>query len=100
MEGREEQEDLGQDEVSGGHLGGSVGSASDFGSGHDLAVPGFESRVRLCADSLEPEACFRFLSPLPLFLPRSHSVLFFLKINKTKEKRQGFCIPLVNPQLL
>ena len=72
MEGREEQEDLGQDEVSGGHLGGSAGSASDFGSGHDLAVPGFESRVRLCADSLEPEACFRFFSsasvPPPLTL--------------------------------
>ena len=67
---------------------------------HDLEVHGFKPCVGLCADSLEPEACFRFLSPLPLFLPRSHSVLFFLKINKTKEKRQGFCIPLVNPQLL
>ena len=40
-----------------GRLGGSVGKASDFGSGHDLTVCKFEPRVRLCADtsrSLEP----------------------------------------------
>ena len=37
-----------------GRLGGSVGWASDFGSGHDLAVRGFEPRVGLCADSSEP----------------------------------------------
>ena len=39
-----------------GHLGGSVGLASDFGSGHDLTVCEFEPRVGLCADtwSLEP----------------------------------------------
>ena len=38
----------------GGRLGGSVGWASEFGSGHDLAVRGFEPRVGLCAQSLEP----------------------------------------------
>ena len=43
-----------------GRLGGSVGRASDFGSGHDLTVCAFEPRVRLCADSSEPGACFRF----------------------------------------
>ena len=43
-----------------GHLGGSVGEASDFGSGHILEVCGFEPYVRLCADSSEPEAYFRF----------------------------------------
>ena len=37
--------------ASAGHLGGSVGWASDFGSGHDLAVCEFEPRVGLCADS-------------------------------------------------
>ena len=37
-----------------GHLGGSVGWASDFGSGHDLTVCGFEPRVWLCTDSVEP----------------------------------------------
>ena len=37
-----------------GHLGGSVGSASDFGSGHDLMVCGFKPHVRLYADSTEP----------------------------------------------
>ena len=34
--------------------GGSVGYMSDFGSGDDLRVRGFEPRVRLCADSTEP----------------------------------------------
>ena len=37
-----------------GRLGGSVGWACDFGSGHDLTVCGFKPRVGLCADSSEP----------------------------------------------
>ena len=37
-----------------GRLGGSVGWASDFGSGHDLTVHEFEPPVGLCADSSEP----------------------------------------------
>ena len=37
-----------------GRLGGSVSWASDFGSGHDLAVCEFEPRIGLCAQSLEP----------------------------------------------
>ena len=41
-----------------GRLGGSVSWASDFGSGHDLAVREFEPHVRRCADSSEPGACF------------------------------------------
>ena len=41
-----------------GRLGGSVGWASDFGSGHDLTVREFEPRVGLRADSLEPGGCF------------------------------------------
>ena len=40
-----------------GCLGGSVGGAADFGSGHDLTVRGFEPRVGLCADGSEPGAC-------------------------------------------
>ena len=43
-----------------GRLGGSVGRASDFGSGHDLTVHEFEPRVGLCADLSEPGACFGF----------------------------------------
>ena len=39
-----------------GHMGGSVGEVSDFGSGHDLMVSGFEPQVRLCADSSELRA--------------------------------------------
>ena len=37
-----------------GRLGGSVGSASDFGSRHDLVVRGFEPHIGLCADSAGP----------------------------------------------
>ena len=36
-----------------GCLGGSVGWATNFGSGHDLAVFEFEPRVGLCADRSE-----------------------------------------------
>ena len=35
-------------------LGGSVGWASDLGSGHDLRVRGFKPCTELCADSSEP----------------------------------------------
>ena len=38
-----------QQVVPWGHLGGSVGRASDFGSGHDLAVREFEPHVGLTA---------------------------------------------------
>ena len=56
---------------SGGHLGGSVSWAFNFGSGHDLQVHEFKPHVGLCADSSEPEACFRFCLPLSLPLPCS-----------------------------
>ena len=49
-----------------GHLGGSVGQASDFGSGRDLTVHEFEPCVGLCADSSEPGACFGFWGSLSL----------------------------------
>ena len=69
-----------------GRLGGSVGEASDFSSGHNLAVRGFESCVGLCADSSEPGACLRFCVSLSLSLslsapPGSLSVSLS-KINK------------------
>ena len=43
-----------------GHLGGSVHWASDFSSGHDSLVWEFKLCIRLCADRLEPGACFGF----------------------------------------
>ena len=49
-----------------GRLGGAVGYASDFSSGHDLAVREFEPRVRLWADGSEPGTCFRFCVSLSL----------------------------------
>ena len=64
-----------------GCLGGSVGWVSNFGSSHDLTVHGSEPRVRLCADSAEPGACFRFCvsspslsAPPPLALALSLSL--------------------------
>ena len=51
------------------------GPALDFGSGHDLAVRGFEPRVELHIDSVGPA---RVSLPPSLSLPHS----CFLKINK------------------
>ena len=48
------------------HLGSSVGWASNFGSGYDLTVGGFEPRVGLCADSSEPGTRFGFCVSLSL----------------------------------
>ena len=53
-------------EVNRGAPGWLAGWASDFGSGHDLTVCGFEPRVWLCADSSDPGTCFRFWVSLPL----------------------------------
>ena len=67
-----------------GCLGGSVGWASDFCSGHDLTACELEPRVRLCADSSEPGACFGFWVSLSLCpSPAQRSVLLCLK-NKYK----------------
>ena len=63
-----------------GHLGGSVGSASDFGSGCDLAARGFEPRVGFCADSSEPEACLGFCVS-PSLCP-SHACALSLSLSK------------------
>ena len=52
-----------------GRLGGSVGWASDFGSGHDLTIREFEPHVGLCVDSSEPGACFGFCVSLSLCSP-------------------------------
>ena len=55
-----------------GRLGGSVGWATDFGSGHDLAVREFEpaSGSVLTAQSLEPvsDSVSPSLSDLPPFM--------------------------------
>ena len=72
-----------------GHLDGSVGWASDFGSGHDLMVCEFKPLDGLCADSSEPGACFGFcvflsLSPPPLMLCLSLSQKQ-INIKKKKE---------------
>ena len=63
-----------------GRLGGSVGWASDFYSGHDLPVHEFKPCVGLCADSLEPGACFGFCVSLSLLLPDSCSLSLSLSL--------------------
>ena len=66
-----------------GCLGGSVGKASDFGSGHDLAVREFEPHVGLCADSSEPGACFGFCISLSLCSSPVHALA--LSLSKTNK---------------
>ena len=68
-----------------GRLGGSVGLASDFSSGHDLAVREFEPRVRLWADGSEPGACFVFCVSLSLCPSPAHTLSLCLSLSKNKE---------------
>ena len=66
-----------------GQLVGSVGEASDFGSGHDLVVHEFEPRVGLCADSSEPEVASDSASPsLSLSAPPPLTVCPSLSLKK------------------
>ena len=72
-----------------GHLGGSVGLASDIGSDHDLTVRGFEPRVGLSAVSREPTS--DPLSPClsaspPLTLSASQTLKNFFLIHKNKNR--------------
>ena len=71
------------EEVFKGRLGGSVSYMSDFGSGYDLTIHEFKPPIRLCADSSEPRACFRF--SVSLFLhPSPSRTLSLSKINIKK----------------
>ena len=58
----------------------------DFGLGHDLMVRGFKPRIRLCADSSEPRACFRFYISLSLCPSPAHALS--LKSKQTFKKRR------------
>ena len=66
-----------------GHLGGSDGWASNFGSGHDLSVHEFKPHIRLSAVSAEPasDSLFSSLSAPPLL------VFSLSKINKALKKK-------------
>ena len=64
-----------------GLLGGSVGGASDFGSGHDLAVCEFEPRVGLCADGSELGAGFGFCVSLSLCSSPAHALSLCLSLS-------------------
>ena len=60
-----------------GRLGGSVGQASDFGSGPDFLVCEFEPRIELSAVSAEPTS-----DPLSLFLPLPNSLSVCLSLSQ------------------
>ena len=60
-----------------GHLGGSVSSALDFGSGHDLII--FKPHIRLCTDSVEPAW---YSTSLSLSLSLSATPLLMLPFSK------------------
>ena len=71
-----------------GHPDGSVGSAPNFGSGHDLAVHGFEPRVGFCAAGSEPGAWSLLpilCLPLSLPLPRSCSLSLSLSLSLSQK---------------
>ena len=51
-----------------------MGWASDFGSGHDLEVRGFEPRVGLCLQLRAWSLLWILCPPLSLLLPGLHSV--------------------------
>ena len=70
-----------------GCLGGSVGWASDFGSGLDLVVRGFKPHVELCADSSEPGACFGFCVSLSLCSSPTHVLSLSLSLSKINIKK-------------
>ena len=69
-----------------GRMGGSVDYTSDFGSGHDLMVRGFEPHIGLCVGGAEPawDSLSSTRSLLPHLCSLSHSLS--LKISKLKIK--------------
>ena len=72
--------------------GGSLGSASDFGSGHGLEVCEFEPHVGLAAVSMEPTSnpLSPCLSALPLLmLMRAHALSLSLKNKQFKKEKNG-----------
>ena len=69
-----EQESIILSKISRERMGGSVGQASDFSSGHDLTVCECEPRVGLCADSWEPGVCFKFCVSLFLCSSPTHGL--------------------------
>ena len=74
-------------------LGGSVPEASDFSSGQDLAVCGFQPHVRLWADSLEPASDFvspSLSSPPLLVLCLSLSLSLSLCLKNKNLKKNVF----------
>ena len=54
----------------------------DFGSGRDLMVPGFEPRIRLCADRVGPA-----WDSLPLSYSHAHTLSLSLSPSKEINKK-------------
>ena len=73
--------------VLSGLLGGSVGRAPDFGSGHDLTAREFEPHMGLHADGSEPGACFRFCVSLSLCPSPTHAQSLSLSLSLSQNNK-------------
>ena len=88
-----------------GCLGGSVRWATDFGSGHGLAVCEFEPRVGLCANGSEPGAYLGFCASPSLYPSPAHALCLSLNNKQTlknfcfKQTTLHSCWPVLNPQM-
>ena len=65
-----------------GCLGGSVGWAPDFSSGHDFLVCGFEPHLKLCAECLLGAWSLFWMLCLPLSLCPSPAHALFLSVSQ------------------
>ena len=74
------QKDTLKNTVNLGVLGWLKQLSADFHSGHDLTVLEFEPHIGLCADSSEPEYCFR--SCVSLSLSASPLLMFCLYLSQ------------------
>ena len=57
----------------------------DLGSGHRLTALEIKPRVRLCADSSEPGACFRICVSLSLCPSPTHALSLSLSLSLSKK---------------
>ena len=70
------------EKINQGCLGGSVGYASNFGSGHDLTAFEFEPHIGLWDDSSEPGASFGFCVPIWLCPSLAHALSLSLFLSQ------------------
>ena len=67
---------------------GWLSQLSNFSSGHNLTVLGFETHIGLCADSSEPGICFRFCVCLSLCPYPACARVGTRSLSKRKKKKK------------